>query len=313
MGHVAVIKTVKEDATQQHVSVESAATTTQAAPITPNDTPESTMTDANTTKFPQVVEPIQPDPTPSSHNAPTAPPAAAETSTITSSPTTKSPPAASPEPEEDPYASLAPDTPLAIQITNPSAFPIQRLREVQAQYQPSTHITNMLCHKTPSGPITQVTADVQDGSVNHLLIRDPRIIRALGLTGPAFDTIHFDSAKLRLDETFNVRIFPGQKERDLDAWIVAELVSARHAYLVWLDERGSADPKAAPYAAEAKAIARLTERRWPDVMREIEGVWRLEHGEDGSEYRENRRRYLGEDPTYPEGAEENRVVRSMFG
>lgn len=214
---------------------------------------------------------------------------------------------------EDPYASLDPTTNLAIPITNPSAFPVQRLQEVQAQYQPSTHITNMLCHKTPTGPITLVTADIQDGSINHLLIRDARLISALGLAAPAYDTITMDLTKLRIDETFIVQILPGQRPQKLDEWIVAELVSARHAYLYWLDERKTADPKTAPYATEAKAIARNTGRRWPDVMNEIEKVWKLEQGVDGAEYRGNRAMYLGEDPLYPVGAEEGRVVRSLFG
>ncbi|KAF2628275.1 hypothetical protein BU25DRAFT_43011 [Macroventuria anomochaeta] len=211
------------------------------------------------------------------------------------------------------YASLDPNTTLAIPITNPSAFPIQRLQEVQAQYYPSTHVTNMLVHKTPSGPITKVAADIQDGSVNHLFIRDTRLINALGLALPAFDTINLDTTQLRLDETFTIDIFPGQRPNEVDEWIMGDLVSARHAYLYWLDERRSADPRSPPYAAEAKAIARKTGRRYPDVMREIEGVWKLEQGSNGREYRENRVRYLGENPTYPEGAEEKRVVRSMFG
>lgn len=213
----------------------------------------------------------------------------------------------------DPYASLDPNTTLAIPVTNPSAFPVERLREVQEGRQPSTHITNMLVHKTPSSPITQVTADIQDGSINHLFIRDPRVIDALGFAGPDFDTINLDTSKLRLNETFTIRIRSGQKPKKLENWIMGELVSARHAYLYWLDERQSADPRAPPFAAEARAIARKTGRRWPDVMKEIEAVWKLEQGRGGREYRENRAKYLGEDSTYPKGAEGRRVVRSMFG
>ncbi|KAH6633493.1 hypothetical protein C7974DRAFT_452827 [Boeremia exigua] len=213
---------------------------------------------------------------------------------------------------EDPYGSLDPNTTLLIPITNPSDFPIQRLQEVQSDHQPSTHITNMWCHKTPTGAITQVTADIQDGSINHLYIRDPRWLRALGLAAPDFDTIHFDSAQLRLDETFKIRIFAGQRPQRLENWIMGELIGARHAFLYWLDERRSAYPTSGPYAAESKAIARATGRRALNVMKEIEGVWELEQGSDGKEYRENRIRYLGEDPTYPAGAEERRNVRSMF-
>jgi hypothetical protein len=215
--------------------------------------------------------------------------------------------------DEDPYAFLDPDTTLAIPVTNPFAFPIERLREVQEGRQPSTHIVDMLVHKTPSGPITQVTADIQDGSINHLFIRDPRIIDVLGFVAPDFDTINFDAAKCRLDETFTISLFPGQKPKRLEDWVMGELVSVRHPYLYWLDERQSADPRTPPFATEARAIARKTGRRWPDVMKEIEHVWKLEQDRGGNEYRYNRARYLGEDPTYPEGALEGRMVRSMFG
>ncbi|KAF3044890.1 hypothetical protein E8E11_008944 [Didymella keratinophila] len=217
------------------------------------------------------------------------------------------------DPDEGPYAFLDHSTTLAIPVTNPFAFPTERLREVQEGRQPGTHIVDMLVHKTPSGPITQVTADVQDGSINHLFIRDPRIIDALSFSAPDFDTITLDTAKLRLDETFTIRVFSGQKPKKLENWIMGELKSARHAYLYWLDERQSADPRTPPFAAEARAIARTTGRRWPDVMKEIEHVWNLEQGRGGDEYRYNRARYLGEDPKYPEGAEGGRVVRSMFG
>ncbi|KAF3040748.1 hypothetical protein E8E12_008826 [Didymella heteroderae] len=214
--------------------------------------------------------------------------------------------------DEDPYASLDPGTTLAIPVINPSAFPVERLREVQEGRQPSTHIADMLVHKTPSGSITQVTADIRDGSINHLFIRDPRIIDALGFAAPDYDTINIDIAKFRLDESFTIRVFSGQRPKKLENWIMGELVSARHAYLYWLDERQTADPEAPPFAAEARAIARKTGRRWPDVMSEIEHVWRMEQGRGGNEYRNNRFEYLGEDPTYPQGAEGRRVVRSMF-
>ncbi|KAF9691026.1 hypothetical protein EKO04_011170 [Ascochyta lentis] len=214
---------------------------------------------------------------------------------------------------EDEDDSLPRNTNLVIPITNPSAFPVQRIQEVQSQHYPSTSIVNIFCHKTPSGPIVRVTADIQDGSVNHLLIRDQRLISALGLAPPDFDVINIDTSKLHLDETFRINILPGQRPQNPDVWIMGELLSARHAYLYWLDERRTADPKHRPYAAEAKAIARKIGRRWPDVMREIEGVWKLEQGGNREHYRKDRLRYLGEDPTYPEGAGEGRVVRSMFG
>ncbi|KAF1922749.1 uncharacterized protein M421DRAFT_77223 [Didymella exigua CBS 183.55] len=202
---------------------------------------------------------------------------------------------------------------LAIPVTNPSAFPVERFREVQEGRQPSTRIVDMLVYKASSGPITKVTADIQDGSINHLFIRDPRVIDALGFAAPYFDTINLDTNKLRLGETFTIRIFSGQRPKRLDNWIMGELGSGRHAYLEWLDERGNADPRAPPFAAEARAIARKTGRRWPDVMSEIESVWRLERNSGGNEFRHNRVKYLGEDPAYAEAAERGRVMRSMFG
>jgi hypothetical protein len=234
--------------------------------------------------------------------------AASGTSTDTTT-TTKVP---APDAEDD-ESSSDEHTTMVIPITNPSAFPIQRIQEVQSQHYPSTTITTMLCHKSPSGTITQVTVDINNGSINHLIIRDTRIINALSLQPPHFDTIILDTTKLRTDETFNIRILPGQRPQNLDEWIVGELVSARHAYLYWLDERQTADPKTPPFATEAKALARKLGRRWPDVMREVEGFWRLEQRSNGMRYRENRERYLGEDPRYEEGAGRGVKIRSMFG
>lgn len=276
-------------------------------PVTPNTTFHDTMNESR-----------------SEHSAsqgtvetPSKPPSTASTSTvidavISSDPSQDDEISASVI-EDDEHDFIGPNTTLVIPITNPSAFPIQRIQEVQSQHFPSTFFTNMLCHLGPSKTITQVTADVQDGSVNHLLIRDPRLISALGLVPPDFDTIELDITKLRIDEKFAVRIFPGQYPQKLDEWIMGELVSARHAYLYWLDERKTANPDHGPYAAEAKVLARKLGRRWPDIMKEIERVWRLEHGSNQKEYRENRMKYLGEDPTYPAQAKEARIVRSMFG
>ncbi|OSS53501.1 hypothetical protein B5807_01238 [Epicoccum nigrum] len=310
MGHVAPSKTVPEElANQQHVSIEPAAISTPIVPTTPDNTPQPAMTDANS---PQISEAQQPEVTSFEHSEPAAPPAKADNDSEPQS--TERNAGRGAEGNEDPYASLDSDTELAIDITNPSDFPVIRIQEVEAHYQPSTKITNMLCHKTPSGPITRVTADVKDGSVDHLIIDDPHIINALGLTAPAFDTIYSDpadyTALLRLRETFVLNVLPGHRPEDPKEYIVAELVSARHPYLYWLDERKSADPTIPPYAAEAKAIARKTRRRWSDVWLEIEEVWDYEQGENGKWYRENRQMYLGEDPTYPEGAVW--VPRSMF-
>jgi hypothetical protein len=315
MGHVAPSKTVPEElASQQHVSIEPAAISTPIVPTTPDNTPQSAMMDANETLSPQISEAQQPDATSSEHTELAAPPPEVDKDHEPESREGNADTGA--ERDENPYASFDPNTTIAIPITNPSDFPVERIQEVEAQYQPSTKITHMLCHKAPSGPITQVTADVEDGSVDHLIIRDPRIIEALGLTAPDFDTIFTDSADitayLRPRETFLLNVLPGHRPQDPTEYIVAELVSARHPYLYWLDERRSADPTVPPYAAEAKAIARKTRRRWPDVKFEIEEIWDFEHdGDEAKSYRANRLELLGEDPTYPEGAEW--VPRSMWG
>lgn len=313
MGHVAPSKTVPEElASQQHVSIEPAAISTPTVPTTPDNTPQSAMMDANETLSPQASGAQQPDATSTQHTEPAASPAGVDKVHEPEGNEDNADTGA--EKEEDPYASLDPNTTLAIIITNPSDFPVERIQEVEAQYQPSTKITHMVCHKTPSGPITQVTADVEDGSVDHLIIRDPHIIEALGLTAPDYDTIYSDftdiAAYLRLRETFILNVLPGHRPQDPTEYIVAELVSARHPFLYWLDERRNADPTTPPYAAEAKAIAKKTRRRWPDVMFEIEEIWDFEHGDEGKSYRESRLGLLGEDPTYPPG--EQWVPRSMF-
>ena len=298
MGHVANSENVQEELQfQQQTSDELEFL---IIPTTPNNTPEVIMTDASDTHPPHDNGATEQE---STH------PEQVDKNYKDEDDNAKVGTGA--DEDEDPYASLDPNTILAIPITNPSAFPIQRLQHVQAQYYPSTHIVNMLVHKTPSGPITQVTADVQDGQVNHLLIHDARLISALGLAAPHFDAINLDNTKLRLDETFTIRILPGQQAKTLDDWLMGELESAKHAYLLWLDHRWSADPSSPPFAAEAKMIATNTQRRWPDVMREIEAVWKLEHGPYGREYRENRLKYLGENRTY-ENADGPRVRTSMF-
>ena len=88
---------------------------------------------------------------------------------------------------------------------------------------------------------------------------------------------------------------------------------SEEAYLYWLKERKSADPRGPPYATEARAIAKKTERRWIDIKKEIDQVWKLEQSSGGREHREERLRYLGEDPVYPVDAEAGRALRSMFG
>jgi hypothetical protein len=157
-----------------------------------------------------------------------------------------------------------------------------------------------------------VTTDIEDASINHLFIRDPPLINALGLVAPDYDTIHLSMSKLKLDEVLTIRTFPSQRPQRLDEWIIGELMSARQAYLYWLDKRKSADPRGTPYAAEARVIARKTGRRCMDVRKEIERPWDLEQRSSGGEYRGNWLRYLGEDPAYLVGADEGSVMRSMF-
>lgn len=53
-------------------------------------------------------------------------------------------------------------------------------------------------------------------------------------------------------------------------------MEVRHAYLNWLDERGSTDLRSTLFAVEAKVNAKKTGRRWPEVMREVERFWKLE-------------------------------------
>lgn len=310
MGHVANGDNIQEEILSQQTDLYDLDFF--MVPTTPDNTPEDVMTNVSETFFSHETGATDTVLTPTDHNGADRRNTNNENNGAEDGSDVADTEFATDD-NDNPYASFDPNTILLISITNPSAFPIQRLQEVQSQRQPSTHVTDMWCHKTPSGPITQVTADLQDGSINHLFIRDERWISALGLAAPDFDTIQFDATKLRLDETFTIRVFPGQRTRKLEEWIMGELVGARHAYLYWLDERQCADPRCAPYAAEAKAIARKTGRRWPDVMREIEQVWTLEQGGDGREYKENRAKYLGEDPRYPAGAEERSILRSMFG
>ncbi|KAJ5020472.1 hypothetical protein J3E73DRAFT_428100 [Bipolaris maydis] len=170
--------------------------------------------------------------------------------------------------------------------SEPKVFPLRRIQKVQADYYPSALMTAMW------------------GPVNHVIIHDPRIIRSLGLDEPPFDTITLQSPS-RVDETYDIRILPGQNPQDLDSWVVGELVSARHAYLYWLDGRQCSDPKGPPTAAEARAIATKTGRRALDVKMEIDAYWKMECGTGGRKVREKRVVYLGEDPEYPEGAEVN--------
>lgn len=207
-----------------------------------------------------------------------------------------------PEPIYTMYDKEDYDACTVVPIQNPKDFPLRRIQKVQADYYPSTLMTAMWVHRNQSNEITQVTGDLDKGPVNHIIIHDLRIINSLGLNEPPFDTITLQSPS-RVDETYDIRILPGQKPEDLDSWVVGELVSARHAYLYWLDGRQCSDPKGLPTAAEARAIAKKTGRRALDVKMEIDAYWKMECGTGGRKVREKRVVHLSEDPEYPEGAE----------
>jgi hypothetical protein len=187
-----------------------------------------------------------------------------------------------------------------IPVTNPSAFPTGRIQVVQSQHYPSARIVSMWTHRDSKGGIGQVTADMQDGPVNHLKITDARLVSALGLLHGTNDTIRICTNELRIDETFVIELLPQQRPQDPKAFVVGELTSARHAYLYWLDIRGTADPKCPPYAQEIRRIAVDLVRRAPDVWKEVDGYWQLEQGSGGSVYRKNRLKTLGESPVYGE-------------
>ncbi|KAH3939172.1 hypothetical protein HBH70_187870 [Parastagonospora nodorum] len=200
-----------------------------------------------------------------------------------------------------------------VPVTNPEAFPVERIQVVQSQHYPSAKIMSMQTHRDIQGGIGQVTADIQDGPVNRLLIKDYRLVQALGLLHGANDTIAIRTFDLRIDETFEIILLPGQRPKDLKNFVVGELVPARHAYLHWLDYRGTADPKYAPFAMEARYIAVQLGRRAMDVWKEVDGYWQLEQGSGGSAYRRNRLMNLGEDPVYEGNGKRTLTFMSMWG
>jgi hypothetical protein len=172
----------------------------------------------------------------------------------------------------------------------------------------------MWTHRNLDGTVVKVTADMQDGPVNHLIIKNARIITALGLREGTNDFITTHKEFFRLDETFLIYLFPDQRPRNLKNFVVGELLSARHAYLHWLDYRGSADPARPPYAQEARVLATRLGRRAPHVWKEVDEYWQLEQGNGGRMYRKNRLKYFGEDPTFTETARESRKdVPNMWG
>ncbi|KAI4654255.1 uncharacterized protein J4E78_007300 [Alternaria triticimaculans] len=230
-----------------------------------------------------------------------------------------SPPSSSPVLPPAPFISAAgvscerhpPGTCTVVRIHDFNAFPMTKIQEVQADYYRSAIIVAMCVHRdNNNNQVTQVAASMDNGPVEFLLINDPRIIAFLGFRQPSYDPICLQPNP-RLNETYQIFMHPGLSSQDPKAWRVGELVSARHAYLHWLDSRQTADPKAPPTVAEAKIMAPKIGRRAKDVWEEIERCWNLEQGTSGKRYRENRMEYLGEDPKYPEG-EEKRSSRSMW-
>jgi hypothetical protein len=200
-----------------------------------------------------------------------------------------------------------------VSVTNPKAFPVERIQVVQSQHYPSAKIMSMQTHRDIQGGVGQVTADMQDGPVNRLLIKDYRLVQALGLLHGANDTITIRTFDFRIDETFKIVLLPGQRPKDLKNIVVGELVPARHAYLYWLDYRGTTDPKYAPFAMEARHIAVQLGRRAMDVWKEVDGYWQLEQGSGGSAYRRNRLKNLGEDPVYEGNGKGTLTFTSMWG
>lgn len=198
-------------------------------------------------------------------------------------------------------------------VSNPEAFPIERMQVVQAQYYPSATIVNVFTHRDPSGEVIRVTADMQDGPVNHFSIHDVRIITALGLRDGDGDKMNIDESALKMNETFTITMLPNQRVKNLNNFVVGELKSARHAYLHWLDYRGCADPTCPPFVQEARTIAVRLGRRAHDVWKEIDGYWQLEQGNGGKQHRKNRLKYLGEDLRYEVNVKERRVMQTMWG
>ncbi|KAB2099678.1 hypothetical protein AG0111_0g12161 [Alternaria gaisen] len=199
---------------------------------------------------------------------------------------------------------------MVVSIQNPEAFPLTNIQGVQAEYYPSTSILDMQVHHDHNERIIQVTATLDKGPVDQLVIHDPRIITLLGLRQPQYAMICLQPNP-RIDETYQIGIQPGQRLWNAKAWSFGELVSARHAYLYWLDSKRTSDPRAPPTVAEARLLAPRLGRRAGDVWREIEKVWNLEQGSGGRHFRENRMEYLGEDPEYG-GGEERRSQKGMW-
>jgi hypothetical protein len=156
----------------------------------------------------------------------------------------------------------------------------------------------MCMHRDSNDVVVRVTADLQDGPVNHFIIDDARIITGLGLREGGNDIIFLNKASFKPEETFTFDTIYGQHARNLDAFVVGRFQSARHAYLYWLDFRGCADPKYGPFIAEARHLAKQLSRRAFDFWSEIDSYWQYEAVGDGRKFQDNRLDNLGEDPVY---------------
>jgi hypothetical protein len=185
-----------------------------------------------------------------------------------------------------------------IPITNPENFPKLRIRPIQEQRFPSAKVLRMWSHRNVDGKVVKVTGDIQDGPVNHIVIDDARIIESLSLLEGDNDVIEEDERVFFMDETWNIEIAPTPGARNINTFLTGRLVLARHAYLCWLDRRGTASPKFPPFRTEWCQIAVQQGRRERDVRLEIKDYWRWEHGKKGNGFKINRLVFLGGNPTY---------------
>lgn len=192
-------------------------------------------------------------------------------------------------------------------VQNPEVFPIERIGVIQSLFYPSAKITSMRVFRTKLGSDIMATASMESGPFNRILITDSRLIAALGLDKEPHNTLVLQPSKFRMHETFDILPLSNHDPDDMENSLLGELVPARHAFLHWLDSREVADPKRPPFPQEVKRLAGSLNRRAPDVWREIEEYWDLEQGAGGKRFRAHRKKYLGEDPKYPDGQEKKPV------
>ena len=136
------------------------------------------------------------------------------------------PPPSSPVPPPAPFVSAGvacerhpPGTCTVVRIHDFNAFPVTKIQEVQADYYRSAIIIAMCIHRDNNNQVTQVAASMDNGPVNFLLINDPRIIAFLGFRQPTYDPICLQPNP-RLDETYQIYMYPGLASRDPKTWRV---------------------------------------------------------------------------------------------